>query len=68
VGENIDTIVKNTEDILDAIVRRFDLEVNPEKTKYMSISRYNKGEKKRRIKIVNRYFEDVAKFTYLGRH
>jgi hypothetical protein len=38
VGENIDTITKNTEALLDAI-KKVGLEVNPEKTKYMLISR-----------------------------
>jgi hypothetical protein len=34
VGENIDTIKKNNEALLDAI-KEVGLEVNPEKTKYM---------------------------------
>jgi hypothetical protein len=38
------------------------LEVNPEKTKYMLMSCYQKVGKKHSIKIVNRSFEDVAKF------
>jgi hypothetical protein len=40
--------------------------VNPEKTKHMLMSRSQKVEQKRSIKIVNRSFEDVAKFRYLG--
>jgi hypothetical protein len=39
VGENIDTTQKNTKAILGAS-KEVGLEVNPEKTKYMSVSRY----------------------------
>jgi hypothetical protein len=41
VGENIDTIKKNTEALLDAS-KDVDLEVNQEKTKYMLMSRSQK--------------------------
>jgi uncharacterized protein YlxP (DUF503 family) len=40
--------------------------VNPEKTKYMLVSRIQKTGQKYTIKIANRSFEDVAKFRYLG--
>jgi hypothetical protein len=42
------------------------LEVNPEKTKYMLMSRIQKVGQKRSIQIANRSFEYVAKFKYLG--
>jgi hypothetical protein len=67
VGENLDTMKKNTETLLDAD-KEVGLEVHPEKTKYilMRCSR-NIGEK-HRIKIVNRSFEDVLRFKYLGKY
>jgi hypothetical protein len=64
VGENTDTIKKNTEALLDAS-KEVGLEVNPEKTKCMLMSRSQKTGQKHSIKIVNRSFEDVAKFRYL---
>jgi hypothetical protein len=65
VGENKDTVKKNTEALLDANTE-VGLEVNPEKTKYILMSRSQKLGQKRSIKIVSRSFEDVAKFKYLG--
>jgi hypothetical protein len=50
VGENID----------------IGLEVNPEKTKYMLVSRCQKAGQRQSIKIGNRSFDSVAKFKYLG--
>jgi hypothetical protein len=53
VGENIDTIQKNTKSLLDAS-KEVSLEVNPEKTKYMLLSWCQKAGQKHSIKIVNR--------------
>jgi hypothetical protein len=64
LGENIDTIQKNTEALLDAN-KEVGLEVNIEKTKYISMSRKKAG-KKQSIKRANRSFEGVAKLKYLG--
>jgi hypothetical protein len=65
VVENIDTIQKNTKPLLDAS-KEVGLEANPEKTKYMLVSRCQKAGKRQSIKIGNRSFESVAKFKYLG--
>jgi hypothetical protein len=64
VGENIDTIKKNMEALLDAITE-VGLEVNPEKTKYMLMSRSQKIGQKYNIKVGNRSFKNVAKFKYI---
>jgi hypothetical protein len=61
---NVDTIQRNTEALLDAS-KEVGLEVNSEKTKYMLMSRKKAGQGQS-IKIVNRSFESVAKFKYLG--
>jgi hypothetical protein len=64
VRENIDTIQKNTKALLDAS-KEVSLEVNPERTKYMLMSRKKAGQR-HSIKIANRSFEGMAKFKYLG--
>jgi hypothetical protein len=63
--EKTDTTQKNTEALLDAS-KEVGLEVNSEKTKYMLMSRCQKAGQRQSIKIANRSFESVAKFTYLG--
>jgi hypothetical protein len=65
VGENIDTIQKNTKALLNAS-RDVGLEVNPEKTKYMLVSMCQKAGQRQSIKVGNSSFESVAKFKYLG--
>jgi hypothetical protein len=55
LGENIHTIQKNAEAILDAI-KEVGLDVNSEK----------KAGQKHSIKIANRSFEGVEKFKYFG--
>jgi hypothetical protein len=65
VGENVDTIKKNTDALLDAN-EEVGLEVNKEKTKCMLMSGSQKIGQRHSIKIANRFFEDVAKFKCLG--
>jgi sorting nexin-29 len=64
LGENMDTIQKNTEALLDA-GKEVGLEVNSEKSKYTLMSCKKAGQK-HSTKIVNRSFEGVAKFKYSG--
>jgi hypothetical protein len=64
VEGNID-IKKKTEALLDAS-KEVGLEVNPKKTECMLMLHSQKTGQKHSIKIVNRSFEDVAKFRYLG--
>jgi hypothetical protein len=59
------TIKKNTEALLDAS-KQDGLELNPEKTKYMLMSCSRNTGQRHSIKIVNRSYEDVAKFKYFG--
>jgi hypothetical protein len=65
VRENMDTVNKNTEAVLDAS-KEVGLEVNPEKTKYMLTSHNQIVGQKHSIKIANRSFQDVAEFKYPG--
>jgi hypothetical protein len=48
VGENIDTIQKNTEALLDTSSKEVVVEVNPEKGKYMLSSRVTLSERRKK--------------------
>ncbi|KAJ4437596.1 hypothetical protein ANN_17741 [Periplaneta americana] len=65
LGENAQTIRKNTGILLEAS-KEIDLEVNPEKTKYMIMSRDQNIVRNGNIKIGNLSFEEAEKFKYLG--
>jgi hypothetical protein len=65
LGDNIDTINKNTETLIDAC-KEVGLEVNVEKTKYILVSRGQNAGQNRDIKIGNGSFENVSQFKYLG--
>jgi hypothetical protein len=59
VGENIDTIQKNKEALLDA-GKEVGLEVNPEKTKYMLGPTYQKTGQRHYIRKANSSFENAV--------
>jgi ABC-type siderophore export system fused ATPase/permease subunit len=61
LGDNIDTIKKNTETLIDGS-KEVGLEINVEKTKYMLLSRHQNVGQNRDIKIAKRSFENVSQF------
>jgi hypothetical protein len=61
LGDNIDTINKNTETLSDAS-KEVGLEVNVEKTKYTLVSR---GQNAGHNREINKSVENVSKFKYL---
>ncbi|KAJ4452267.1 hypothetical protein ANN_03785 [Periplaneta americana] len=65
LGENTQTIRENPEILLEAS-KAIGLEVNPEKTKYMIMSRDQNIVRNGNIKIGDVSFEGVEKFKYLG--
>ncbi|KAJ4450881.1 hypothetical protein ANN_02314 [Periplaneta americana] len=65
LGENTQMVRENTEILLEAS-KAIGLEVNPEKKKYMIMSRYQNIVRNGNIKIGDLSFEEVEKFKYLG--
>jgi hypothetical protein len=65
LGDNIDTIEKNTKTLIDAR-KEVGLEINVEKTKYMLLSRQQECRSKSGHRIANRSFENMSQFKYLG--
>ncbi|KAJ4437682.1 hypothetical protein ANN_17827 [Periplaneta americana] len=65
LGENPQTVRENAEILVEAS-KAIGLEVNPEKTKYMIMSRDQNIVRNGTIKIGDLSFEEVEKFKYLG--
>jgi hypothetical protein len=63
--DNIDTIKKNTETLIDAS-KEVGLEINVKKTEYMLLSRHQNEGQNQDIKIANRWFENVSTVQILG--
>jgi hypothetical protein len=55
LGDNVDTIKRNTETLIDAS-QEVGLKINIENTKYMLISRHQNVGQNRDIKVANRSF------------
>jgi hypothetical protein len=64
LSDNIDIIRKSKETLTDAS-KEVGLEVNTEKTKYMSLSRHQNAGQNNDIKTAHRSFENVAHIRYL---
>jgi hypothetical protein len=65
LGDNIDTIKKNTDSLIDAS-KNISLEINVEKTKYMLLFCHQNVGQNKDIKVANRSFENMPQFKYLG--
>jgi hypothetical protein len=65
LGDNIDTIEKNTESRIGAS-NEVGLEVDAEKTKYMLQYRHQNAGQNHNIKIDDRSFGNVAQLKYFG--
>jgi peptide methionine sulfoxide reductase MsrB len=61
LGDNIDTIKRNTQTLIDAS-KEIGLEANTEKTTYMLLSHHQNAGQYHDIKIGSRCFENVAQF------
>jgi hypothetical protein len=65
LADNIDTIKRSTQTLIEAS-KEIGLEVNTEKTtEYMLRSHYQNAGENQQIEIGNRWFETVAQFRHL---
>jgi sorting nexin-29 len=65
LGDSTNTIKENTEALLE-VSKDTGPETNAEETKYMIMSRHPNSGHNQNIRIANEWFENVAKFKYLG--
>jgi hypothetical protein len=65
LGDNIDTIKRNTYILTDASMEA-GLELNAEKTRYMLLSHHQNAGQIHDLEIANSSFENVSEFKYLG--
>jgi hypothetical protein len=65
LGDNLDTIKKNKETLIDAS-KKVDLEINVEKPKYMLLSGDHNAGQNQDVQIANTLFENVSQFESLG--
>jgi hypothetical protein len=65
LGDNIDTMKKNTEMLTDAS-KEVGLEINTEKTKYMLLPHHQNAGQNHGMRLATRSFENAAHFKYFG--
>jgi hypothetical protein len=64
LGDNKETLKKNTETLIDAS-KEAGLEINVEKSKYVLVARHQNAGQNWDIQMAKRTFEHVSQFKYL---
>jgi hypothetical protein len=64
LGDNINTIKKNTETLISDASKKLGIEINEQKSELLPC--HQNTRKTHYIKIANRSFENMAQFKYLG--